>query len=213
MESPRDAPRRNVLRSVLASGVALASGCLDLARGGSRTPPDGATAAVEVADVGPFPSEFPLSATVEVVRPWATADRPPAVEVTLRNRTLRRLFAVAGDGDWQVLSDRASDGVEPGLALLGEDVDPGRSPAPDGAPDGCWKLADGTGNPLRVRNLTELGPRGSESTRFEVWGRHENAAGVCLPTGEFAFSETYAVEGDTESTVDWGFTLRVTDVG
>lgn len=212
MWSPQETDRRELLSSALAGVTTLTAGCLDLARGERGAPPAGATAAVEVTDVGSLPAGFPVAASVDAVRPWATAERPPAVEVTLRNRTLRRLFVVAGDGDWTVLSDRASDAVEPGLALVGEDVGPDRSPVPEGGAGGCLQLAGGTGNPLRVRNLTELGPRGSESTRFEVWGHHRNGPDVCLPAGEFAFSETYAVEGDPEA-VDWRFSLRVADVG
>lgn len=227
--------RRDVLgRSGALVAAALAGCTAGSRRPGTGTPAD-ATAAVEVTSVGSFGSGFPVEATVEVVDPWATADRPPAVEVALRNQSSRRLFVVAGDGDWQVLSDRASDRVEPGVALLGEeelardvagvrsDTDDvptperesdDRSPTPDRNPDGCWKLTDGTRNPLRVRNLTELAPRGTRSMRFEVRGHHRNAAGVCLPAGEFAFSDTYAVESDPDApAVEWGFSLRVEDLG
>lgn len=206
------ATRRSLLSSVLVGESALLSGCLGATGGGRDAPPEGATAAVEVASVGSLGPAIPVAAMVDVAYPWATADRPPAIEVALENESRRRLFVVAGDGDWQVLSDRASDQLRPGVALVGDDA--GRSPPSERPPDGCWKLADGTANPLRVRNLTELGPGETRSMRFEVWGDHRNAAGVCLPVGEFAFSESYAVESDPEATAsDWTFSLRVEAVG
>lgn len=206
--SPREMIRRNVLSAALAGGAVLIAGCLGSA---DDSPPADATTAVEVTTVGSFGAEVPIEATVDVVYPWATGDRPPAIEITLENQSDRRFELVAGGGAWRVLSDRASEQVEPGVALLGEDVDADRAPTPD-EPDGCWKSTGGTGNPLRVRNLTELDPRGSRSMQFEVWGHHGNADDACLPTGEFTFSDSYTAENDPDVAFEWEFGIRIEDV-
>lgn len=211
---PRPASRRNVLASAFAGGVTLASGCVGRVASWSErgVAPSDVTATIAVTNVESFAPGLALEASVDVVRPWATPDAPPAIEITLENTAyFRRYSLVAGDGDWAVLSDRASDQLEPGLSLLGEEGT-ARSGEPDQAPDGCWKLTGTTVNPLRVRRVSMLGRRETRSAVFEVRGHHENAAGVCLPTGEYTFSDTYTVESDpSEPTFDWTFSLQVAD--
>lgn len=210
MNGPHDeASRRRVLAAVLAGGGALAPGCVGPLGEGAATPVADATAAVEVPRVRAFSAGLPVEATVEADRPWATDDHPPAVTVTLANHTARTVEFVAGEGEWAVISDRTSETVGPGVALLGADVPDGRSPAPED-PGGCWKLADDTGNPLRVRTLTRLDPGATLTRQFEVWGHHGNRVDVCLPAGEFAFADAYTVESDPAGReFEWGFSLRI----
>ena len=202
--------RRRALLVTAGSFVTLASGCLESIE--SDAPPEDATAAVEVSEVEPFAPEYPLEAEIDVVRPWATPDRPPAIELTLTNDSTRVYRLVAGGGGWEILSDRVSDQVEPGVALFGEDHEE-RFSAPD-VSDGCWQLSGSTNNPLKVKQSVVFDSNEIHSLVFEVWGHRNNAAAVCLPAGEFTFSESYTVEHDGgETTFDWEFSIRVEDLG
>lgn len=199
--------RRSVLAGIVAGGT-LAAGCLaGAARDG---PPADATAAVTVGDVDPLAPAHPIEASVAVARSHATPDRTAGVEIAFANPSNRIYELRAGDGDWPVLSDRASDPLEPGLALVGEDDEfetpaPAERPSPD-----CWKLEDDTGNPFQDVRLTRLDPGGSVSVVFEVWGHHRNGDGTCLPEGRFRFEDTYRIENAPDGgAFDWGFTVRV----
>jgi hypothetical protein len=219
--------RRTVLSRLAAGGTGTVTGCAS--RGLRGGPPEDATASVEVTSVDAFAPDLPVEASVAVVRQWVTPEATASIEISLSNRSPRTYELLAGSGEWQVLSDRASDQLRPGVALLGEDatLDSGSSPTPEGSdgggandtragtppPDGCWRLSDATGNPFRVTKLTRLDPGGAESLQFEAWGHYRNPADVCLPTGEFTFSDGYAVTNLPESPeFEWGFSLRIEGV-
>jgi len=205
----------------------MLGGCL--ATGGESEPPADATATVGVKGVEPFAPGRPVEAVVDVARAHVTPDRTARIEVSFVNRSPRIFELRAGESDWSVVSDRASDRIHPGLALVGEDdtfrswsgsrdsrssdgggTVAGRDPEPSqGSPSrACWRLDDDTSNPFEARHLTHIGPDETVSTSFEVWGHHENGADACFPTGVFSFGDRYEVVNDGDE-FDWGFELRV----
>ena len=207
--SPRCPTRRQVLLATAGSFLTATAGCLESTE--AEEPPDDATASVEISEVEPFAPDSPLEAEIDVVQPWATPDHPPEIEITLTNDSVRVYQLLAGEGGWEVLSDRVSEQVKPGVALFGEDHEE-RFSAPE-VSDGCWRFSDSTNNPLKVKKGMFFDSNGAHSMVFEVWGHRDNAD-ICLPAGEFAFSESYTAEHDgDEWKFDWAFSLRIENLG
>ena len=201
--------RRQALLATAGSFLTATAGCLESTN--PDEPPDDATVSVEISEVEPFAPDHPLEAKIDVVQPSATPEHPPEIEITLANDSISVYQLLAGEGEWQVLSDRISDRVDPGVALFGEDHEE-RFSTPD-VSDGCWEFTESTNNPLKVKKGMFFDPNGAISLTFEVWGHRENADEICLPAGEFTFSESYTVEHDGDETAfDWAFSLRIESI-
>lgn len=203
--------RRTVLAAAAAGPLSGCGGRIDR----TETPPTGTTGRVEVADVREFAPTEPLRASVTVVQPWFRPDTPPVIELRLRNQSQSSVVLVAGRGDRPVFSRLRSEQSDPAAVVptAGAETPVESGVVPDdAAPDGCWRLDSITGFYQPALHITRLDPNGTASLRVELWGYDESGR-VCLPTGQFDFTEAYRFDADAEQPAfEWGFTLRSREI-
>ncbi|MFB6116917.1 hypothetical protein [Halosegnis sp.] len=209
---------RRAYLSTGALGLISLAGCTDApisdpkTATDAETPPSGAVGRIQVVDSEESPT-LPVRPRVAVAEPYVTAESTSVLRVDVENtgdeavavgeyRAVVFWYVHDEDGAYVLLphSERSTTGTPP------------RSPPDVETTDGndCWRLASG------VAVTAEYGtveiPAGGTLTAFAgLYTDHETSA--CLPTGEFDFRTTYAVDPLAEETPStrgsWGFSLSV----
>lgn len=213
--------RRAFCRRIACLSVAGASGCLaedsdpasanaadDAGATDDSEPvpkPDDARRRVDLNHVDEVPDDVPLSATLDVRRPWITKDRTAALELQLTNER-------SSTTETQPLYHKGASSAagEPGILV----VETGRvqqgsdPPSIDGE---CW--ADPAPSVPAPSFTTEdpptleLAPEESGAIAFGVYD--DPSVEGCFPPGTYRFERPNLVAG-TE--FRWGFTIEVRDV-
>lgn len=182
-------------------------------------PPDDATGRVHRVSSDDTP-DLAVEPAVTVVDAFVAADGPAVLRVDVDNpsdetvvvgeyRDVVFQYVSSSDFTYQLLphSERSTTGIP----------ERERPPYPTEEGESCWRLTE----PLA--QTTEYGtvsiPAGGTLTAFV--GLYANPdAGACLPTGEYRFEATYALEEPVgtssgtateqeRTTAEWGFSLSV----
>lgn len=143
-----------------------------------------------------------ISAAIEVDNPSLTSKQTATVQVVITNISPHPLRVEASG--MLPLSEHESIESQPGLLLLPkDDHDVQRSLH-------CWQPTEEP--TLKFDEPTQTKLKQGEDIRrtYEVWSHHLNDS--CFPLGEYKFKDSYVVNAEKRTDLDWSFTLSVKEL-
>lgn len=177
----------------------------DSPRNESTSQPEDARREVELVAVGDVPDDVPLSATLEVRRPWITENRTAVLELEMTNEGSSTV-----ETSPLYVQGASADAGDPGVLVLGTSGIQ-QSSEPAHLDVECWENPEpsvdqpsfSSANPPQV----ELAP--GETGSFDLIVDDDPSVEGCFPPGTYRF-ERRNTDGGTS--FRWGFTLEVADV-
>lgn len=203
---PTDWSRRTLLRSGLSATAVALAGCT-----GTRSSPGTTTETVETTTppprrtldgepfdelrVEPTPAESPFRHRVRFLA-QPTADHPARVHISVRNAS--DAAQTIQTSHWELPFPSPLAEARPDTGLVVSQDGPSMT-------DGCWRAYAKSYPMLDTRTLAPGEALGKEYA-VANWTKNE----TCWPTGEYAFSQGYTVNPETDAySYGWGFTLTI----
>lgn len=146
--------------------------------------------------VEPTPADSPFRHDVEFLA-QPTADHPARIRVSIRNASDAAQTIQTSNWELPFPNPLAEARPDTGL-VVSQDGDPSRT-------DDCWR-DHAKSYPMIDSRTLAAGETLTKQYAVTNWTKNE----ICWPSGEYAFSQGYAVNPETDDDgYEWGFTLVI----